>query len=321
MGASVLEPPPADSDHYERRFINTLVDCSPATSARTLLGPGDDGAILEGGMTITVDTLVEGVHFDQRLSPEDVGWKSVAVSVSDLAAMGARPSWLVLSLCLPAQGAESWVEPFSKGLSEALGTYGIDLIGGDTTRSNGPLMVSVTMGGALVHRPMLRGGARAGDLLCVTGHLGLAGAGYSLKNPPPAALEALRRPRPPLEFALALCMIDGVHAAMDISDGLAADLPRLCRASGLGAVIESHRIPCHSAIAKLPEHRDYMLAAGDDYQLLVALAPEVLSETIEQARVHEVLFTPIGQMTTDSEVTLTKGSWPQSHFQHFTALP
>jgi thiamine-monophosphate kinase len=319
MGASVLEPPPADSDHYERRFINTLVDRSPATSARTLLGPGDDGALLEGGVSITVDTLVEGVHFDERLQPEDVGWKAAAVSVSDLAAMGARPNWLVLSLSVPSHGAEAWVEGFSTGLAEALEVYGIDLIGGDTTRSNGAKVISVTMGGSILHKPMLRGGAQAGDILCVTGHLGLAGAGYIMNTPPPAALTALRRPTPPLELALSLSKLEGVHGAMDLSDGLATDLPRLCRASGLGAVIDPERIPYHPAIAQLPERRDYALAAGDDYQLLVALDPEALPQAIETAKAHQVLFTAIGHMTESGRALTTDGTWPQARFQHFRA--
>jgi len=308
-------------DHCERHFIKTLVDCSPATSAQTILGPGDDGAILEGGMTITVDALVEGVHFDGRSSPSDVGWKAVAVSVSDLAAMGANPQWMVLSMSLPLEVGKHWVENFSVGLSEALRAYGVDLVGGDTTRSSGPVMLSITMGGSLVHKPMLRGGGQPGDLLCVTGHLGLAGAGYSLDNPPAAALAALRRPTPPLQFALALCTLDGVHGAMDISDGLATDLPRLCRASGTGAVVDPAQIPYHPAIAKLPARRDYALAAGDDYQLLIALAPEAKEEAARLATAHDTLLSAIGRLTEPGQVRLVDGPWPRPGFQHFpTAL-
>jgi thiamine-monophosphate kinase len=268
-------------------------------------------------MTITVDALIEGIHFDARLSPGDVGWKAVAISVSDLAAMGARPSWMVLSMSLPARVGSPWVEAFSVGLAEALHTYRVDLVGGDTTGSPGPLMLSITMGGSLVDKPLLRGGGMAGDLICVTGHLGLAGAGYSLERPPAAALAALRRPSPPLDFALALCELDGVHAAMDISDGLATDLPRLCRASGTGAIVDPSRIPCHPEIADLPAHRDYLLAAGDDYQLLLAIAPESMAVANKLATRHEVLLSNIGELTVSAEVSLVDGPWPRSSFQHF----
>lgn len=225
-------------------------------------GPGDDGAVLPDGQVVTVDALVDGVHWDARLSLEDVGWKAVAVSVSDLAAMGARPAWMVIAVSLPDPAAAG---PIAAGVGAACARWGVALVGGDTTRA--PVaVVTVTMVGRAVAAPLLRSGARPGDALWATGTPGLAGAGWRLADPPTAALAALRRPQPPLEFALGLAAGGLASAAMDLSDGLAADLARLCAASGVGCELDGDAVI--AALPGVPDALACALGGGDDYELL-----------------------------------------------------
>jgi thiamine-monophosphate kinase len=271
------------------------------------------------GTTVTHDTLVEGVHWNERLTPHDVGWKAVAVSVSDLAAMGASPRWMVIGLSLPRPLSITWVDAFASGLGEAARHWGVPLIGGDTTRSPGPTVIGVTMAGHAT-RPMQRSHAALGDRLWVTGTPGLAGAGYGWESPPPAALVALRRPQPPLAFALDLVNSDAVNGMMDISDGLAVDLPRLCRASRVGAQIHPERLPIHPALADTPNPIDSVLAGGDDYQLLFSAPPNKRQTIAELARRHHVRCTEIGEIQAHAGVRLTDGSsWPGPDFTHFGA--
>jgi len=277
------------------------------------IGPGDDCALV-GDEALTVDTLVEGVHFDDRLSPEDVGYKAIAVSVSDLAAMGAEPTWALLALSLPRVVDRAWVAAFARGLGAACARWGVALVGGDTTRSPGPRFVSVTLGGRCPH-PVRRSGGRPGDALYVTGVPGLAAAGYTLADPPAAALAALRRPDPPLAFAQEIARLGLAAAMMDLSDGLAADLPRLCRASGTGARVDPAALPDHPDLAAAPDRRALTLAGGDDYQLLVASRHDEGLRACALA--HGVRLTRIGHLTDDADVRLTDGDWPAPPFAHF----
>ena len=318
-GVIDLEPPPDDSDYDEQSLIRALLSQAPKPSNDTRLGPGDDAAIRNDGSVITVDTMVEGVHFDDKLSPGDVGWKLVAVSVSDLAAMGARPQWMVLSISLPQTVKPQWIDDFSRGLAAALREYDVSLIGGDTTRSPGPIVVSGTLGGQLLAGPLLRSNGAVEDLVCVTGHLGLAGAGYLLEEPSEASLHALRHPTPPVPFALAIAQTLPRCAAMDISDGLATDLPRLCAASQVGAVIDTDAIPCHPDLRLFPRVHELLLAAGDDYQLLLTFPPESLETAQDLARQHQTRLAVIGKLTQDQRVRLLQGSWPTPKFAHFVS--
>ena len=292
----------------EHTLIQTFLTHAPA-GVGVRIGPGDDAAVLANGDAITIDTLVQGVHFDHRLSFEDVGFKAVAVSVSDLCAMGARPEWMVLSVSVPIDAADSDVEALARGVGEAATQFGCGLVGGDTTR--GPWVVSITMGGKAPAHPWRRSGARPGDGLFVTGWLGLAGAGYSLDHPDETCLAALRRPSPPLAFALDAVHLKGIHAAMDLSDGLAADLPRLCAASGVGATVGS--IPLHPS---LREHPELPLTGGEDYQLLLAVAPGAQGPLSLLAAEHQVRFDEVGTVTDTGEIH-REGGWPRPAFQHF----
>lgn len=320
-----LEPPsspakPEDPDEPEHRVIRAILAATGGHGPEPRLGPGDDAAILADGQVITVDALLEDVHFDSRLSPSDVGFKALAVSVSDLAAMGARPEWAVLALALPREHNAAWTEQFAEGLAEACARWGVRLVGGDTTRSPGPIAVSLTLGGRCVAAPLTRAGARPGDDLWVTGVPGLAAAGYTLREPPPEALHALRRPAPPLALALDLAAAGLVTAAMDLSDGLASDLPRLCRASGCGAWLDEGAMPEHPvlrAMTALSEARALRLAGGDDYQLLFTTRSADADVVRELAAQHQQPVARVGRITVDGGARPSGGAWPRSPFSHF----
>lgn len=312
----ILEPPSSDPQRLENTIIQTVLGAAlPLASVR--VGPGDDAAVLRDGTTVTVDALVEGVHWDWRLSPADVGWKAVAVNASDLGAMGARPEWMLLALCVPTTVDHDWIAAFAAGLGEASRAFGVGLVGGDTTRSPGPRIVSVTMGGPLVAAPITRSGGSAGDDLWVTGTPGLAGAGYVLADPPDAALSALRRPRPPVAFALELAREGLATAMMDLSDGLSSDLPRLCARSGVGAVVQPEHLPLHPALEGLPEALTLQAAAGDDYELLFAALPGARDRIVALASRHDVPVSRIGRLMADPAVVLEGAGWPEAPFVHF----
>jgi thiamine-monophosphate kinase len=277
------------------------------------LGPGDDAAILRDGTAVTVDTLIEGIHWDGRLSAEDVGFKVLAVSVSDLAAMGATPEWALLALSLPDPLDMVWVDAFGRGFAAAAERWGVSLVGGDTTRSPGPRFASATVGGPAPAHPLTRGGAAPGDDLWVTGPIGLAGAGWAWESPGPAALAALRRPDPPVALARALVGI--AAAAMDLSDGLSQDLPRLCAASGVGAAVWRAALPGHPELGADPW--EVQLAGGDDYQLLFAAGPSRRAEVQAVADRIGRSIARIGELTADRNLTLDGDPWPARGFLHF----
>lgn len=278
------------------------------------MAPGDDAAVLDDGTALTADTLVEGVHWDAATSPEAVGYKAVTVSVSDLGAMGARPAWMLL--CVSVPGDAAWIARFAAGISEAARTWGVPLVGGDTTRSPGPRVITVAMGGICPH-PLTRSGGRPSDELWVTGTLGLAGLGYLSEAPPPAARRALEHPEPPLVFALALAAEGLATAAMDLSDGLAADLPRLCRLSGTGARLDPAALPLHPAVAAQPDPLRLAMAAGDDYELLFAADPERAEDIRALAARSGVAVRRIGVLTAGDGVQLGDLPWPRPAFGHF----
>ena len=281
------------------------------------VAPGDDAAVLEDGTAITADTLIEGVHFDEGLSPSDLGWKVVAVSASDLGAMGATPTWMILCLSIPVSTAPSWIDAFSLGLSQAAAFFSISLIGGDTTRSPGPCVATVTMGGKCISGPVRRSGAHVGDLLWVTGRLGLAGAGWMLDAPPQEALARLRHPVPPVEFGIALARERLATAMMDLSDGLAADLPRLCKASGCGAVVSPDGLPVPAALADHPDAMRLMTSGGEDYELLFTSSVAAEAAIRALAASEEVDVSVIGTMTQEPDLRLGDHDWPSPAFSHF----
>lgn len=252
----------------------------------TRLGIGDDCALLRPppGMelAVTTDTLVAGVHFLPEVDPESLGHKVLAVNLSDLAAMGAEPTWCTLALTLPAVD-EDWLKAFARGFFALADRHGMELVGGDTTR--GPLAVTLTaMGLVPLGHGLRRSGAGVGDLVYVSGPLGGAGLGLKMRQGSVSlydamALAALERPEPRVELGVRLRGL--ASACIDISDGLAADLGHLLTASRVGAEVDSARIPVMASVshygaatgdASLP------LAAGDDYELCFTVPPDRRNE-------------------------------------------
>ena len=239
-----------------------------------LLGIGDDAALLQvpAGklLVVATDALNAGVHFPGDTAPADIGWKALAVNLSDLAAMGAQPAWCTLSLSLP-HGDPAWLDGFLDGFLALAVEHGVALVGGDTTR--GPLSVCVTVHGFVDAGSVLRrDGARIGDDIWITGTLGdaagalaqwHAGAGID-----PALRSRLDRPTPRIAAGLALAGI--AHAAIDVSDGLLADLGHLCSASGVGAEIQLDALPASPALLTAfaaPARHVLQTSGGDDYEL------------------------------------------------------
>ena len=234
-------------------------------------GPGDDCAVLprQGRSCVTTDALIEGVHFTRQFTFEDIGHKALAVNLSDLAAMGAQPTWFTVALGLPEDVTATDLKKLGRGMAALAKAHDAELVGGNITRSK-QLSVTITASGALDGPPLLRSGARPGDALYVSGPLGNAAAGLEGINP---LTPAQRRPTPHLAFgqrARRLC-----SAAIDVSDGLAQDLSHLCRASGVAAELESDAIPLSDALLAFAGSRDaalpYALTGGEDYVLVVAV--------------------------------------------------
>lgn len=270
-----------------RRFFET------ATPARedVLLGVGDDCALLAPApgrvLAVSSDTLVCGRHFHPDVDPESLGHKALAVNLSDLAAMGAEPAWVSLCLTLP-EADEAWLASFMRGFSRLAVAHGVALIGGDTTC--GPLSVSITVHGHVEpDRALRRDAARPGDAVYVTGTLGDAGLALRLRAAGEAAsaeaslMARLDRPEPRVRTGRALAGL--VRCAIDISDGLGADLGHICARSGVGAELDGAALPLSPAVrARVERDADWMLplASGDDYELLVC-APPSCEAALEQA--------------------------------------
>ena len=283
---------PDDPDPEERAIHHLTAGQSLPAG---VVGPGDDGAVLADGTVLVADTMVQGVHWDDRSTPEQVGRKLIAVNASDIAACGARPTWTLLTLSLPTVD-DHWLTRFSAGLRSAL--IDVPLLGGDTTRTDGPIVASLTMAGVVdAGAPLLRSGARAGEDIWVTGQLGRAADAFHGDGP----LAPLVDPTPPLALGPMLAARGLASAAMDLSDGLAADLPRLCRASGVGAVITT--VPTETSLERA-------VGFGDDYELLF-VAP-----TAHRAAIQALPFrlTRIGRTTEGDQVVLPVKSSGWRHF-------
>lgn len=251
-------------------------------------GIGDDGAVIRPpagqDLVISVDTLVEGVHFPASTQAIAVGHKALAVNLSDLAAMGAEPAWATLALTLP-ESDEAWLAGFAQGLLRLADRFHVSLIGGDLTR--GPLTISIQVIGLLPHAAAVyRHGTRTGDLVFVTGSIGDAGLGLAAtqrartvdSSSVKYCLSRLNEPSPRVQAGLALRGI--ASAAIDVSDGLSVDLERMLSASGLGASLELTRVPLSPAARQMfGDQVDWnlVLTAGDDYELLFTVPAERLN--------------------------------------------
>lgn len=299
-------------------------------------GIGDDCALLtlseKQTLAISTDTLVEGVHFLRDIHPADLGYKALAVNLSDLAAMGADPAWLTLAITLPSVD-EAWLKAFSDSLFELLDYYDMQLIGGDTTR--GPLSLTLGIHGLVPQgRALKRSGARPGDWIYVTGTLGDSAAGLALlqhhmKIDDPVAHEMLikRHLRPMPRILQGQALRDLASAAIDLSDGLISDLSHILKASDCGARLNLDALPL-SEVMKLnfePEQAlKWALSGGEDYELCFTV-PEINRGALDVALGHYgVPFTCIGQMAPQSEgLVLLQDGKPVQHslkgFDHFGA--
>ena len=255
-----------------RRFFSQGEDES------VLVGVGDDGAVVrpEPGreLVLAVDTLVEGVHFPAGIPAADVGFRAVAVNLSDLAAMAARPRWMTLALTL-VDASEDWLQAFSAGLYAAAGQYDVSLVGGDTTRGSERVISVQLVGDVEPGRAMCRRGASPGDRVYVSGTLGDAAAGLGLlqgATPSSAAESALvsRFSRPSARVELGAALGRVASAAIDVSDGLAGDVAKLLAASDCGAQIDLSRLPISAELDSVAG-RDaairHAMSGGDDYEL------------------------------------------------------
>lgn len=286
----------------------------PAPSA--VLGVGDDAAILRPtpgqDLHVSVDMLVEGRHFFADVSPQALGHKTLAVNLSDMAAMGARPRWAFLSLALP-QMDEAWARDFSRGLFALAEQYGVELAGGDTTR--GPLTLSITiMGETPQGQALRRDAAKVGDDVWVSGELGLAAIAVALRNGQLAdavlsddVLAAcqckLDFPVPRLELGQALLGV--AHAAADVSDGLLADLGHILTASGVAADIWADQLPSLPQLeAERPRWLAYLAAGGDDYELCFTAPPLARAAVQAAGKAAGCRVTRIGSIVAGSGANL-----------------
>jgi thiamine-monophosphate kinase len=303
----------------------------PCADPDVVLGVGDDAAVLDvhGLAAVTVDTLVAGVHFPDGIAPHLLGHRVVAVNLSDLAAMGAQPRWGTLALTLP-RADELWLEGFSRGFFDLAQRHGVCLVGGNLAR--GPLSATLQLIGTVEHGAFLtRGGGNLGDDVYVTGTLGDGAAGIALikervdgaEGSAEAALkDRYYRPRPRVAEGLALRRL--ASAAIDVSDGLLADLGHICAASGCGAVIDVERLPLSAELLSLfpPQAAQaYALGGGDDYELCFTASP-ARAQQVEAA--VEALGTPvrrIGQLVPGQEVVCRRDGEPfappSSGYRHF----
>ncbi len=261
-------------------LIDLVRRAMPVQDSDVLLGIGDDCAqlrIAEGhDLITTTDTLNADIHFPASAPAEAVGFKSLAVSLSDVASMGAKPRWALLNLTLP-RGDADWVAEFIRGFSSLAARHGVCLVGGDTTR--GPLSITVTVLGLVPRGEGLRrSAALPGDLIAVSGNLGSAALALRLADsgdPVPGSLrQTLERPEPRVELGMALA--GRAHACIDLSDGLLADLGHVSHCSGCAAEIELEALPAAPELAMLPDRERWnvQVAGGDDYELCFTVAAD-----------------------------------------------
>lgn len=294
------------------------------------VGIGDDCAVIPlspetGGapasdLLVSTDMLVEGTHFlMEDISPRQLGWKSAAVNISDIAAMGGKPIATFLSLALPKTLPEQWMQEFMEGYNGISEKFGAALLGGDTTCSPDRICINVAVLGTCPRgKARLRSAARPGDLVCVTGTLGDSAAGLRLilggqKGAAPRLMDRHYTPTPRVEEGLALSCLPGVHAMMDISDGVGSDLRHILDESGVGARIDTGKLPISKELQALCSEKGWdpkelALSGGEDYELLFTMDPQ---ET------PDIPYTVIGEITANPTVTWEGGSRDYMGYKHF----
>ena len=325
----------------EHALLARILPRLPSSTATVIVGPGDDAAVValarNERLVVTTDAVVEGVHFSCAYSsPADVGHKALAVNLSDLAAMAATPRWALLSLVLPGSWLVTDVENLVDGLAALASRHGVAVVGGNITRTDGPLVLDVTAGGEVGPRRWLtRGGARAGDEIYVSGAIGGAAAGLEMlgsgiRDQGPGIRGCIarhRRPEPRVRLGIAVGRARAAKAAMDLSDGLADALRQVAAASGVGARIDGDALPIDPGAREWWEARgiDPVNAAakgGDDYELLFAVPPKSGGALRSVARhVTEPPLTKIGVFTKDPHALVIERAGKEDPlpegFEHF----
>ena len=275
-------------------------------------GLSDDGAEIKatnGNFIFTTDAIIEGIHFQSSEDPKTLASRIIRVNLSDIAAMGAVPRAYLLVLALPSSTTLSWIKSFVEGLSLEQKEFGISLIGGDTTRTQGELMLSITMiGETHDNKMLLRNGACVGDYIYVSGFIGDASLGLSLLEGRNNSnnisitnylINRFRKPTPRIELGRGLTGI--ANSAADVSDGLIADLKHICNASGVAAEIYFDQIPISSEAESLVNDnlnlRMNLLSGGDDYELVFTVPSKHVSKIRELSKIHSVQIKNIGKIT------------------------
>lgn len=282
-----------------------------ARSSNCVLGIGDDGAVLEiprdRQLVVTTDTLVEGVHFSIGTDAQNLGHKALAVNLSDIASMGARPAWFFLALTLPAAD-QFWIDAFARGMGDLAQAAGIVLAGGDI--SSGALSVTITaMGLVEPGMALTRNGARDGDLIVVSGLLGEAAHALEVLKaggkPCPASRAALECPQPRLQLGRRLRGL--ATACIDISDGLVADLSHILKASAAGAEVEIDRLPGADILDGLDrlQRRNLQTSGGDDYELCFTIPSTRGDELDGVAKECSIRLTVVGKINASGELVCT----------------
>ena len=294
----------------------------PGQARGVVTGIGDDGAVLEPDagreLVVVIDSLVEGVHFPDNIAPTDLGYRCVAVNLSDIAAMGGRPRWMTLALTL-AEADENWVDSFATGLHAAAAEHGVALVGGDLTRGSSTVATVQITGDVESGRAIHRSGARVGDTIFVSGTVGDAAAGLELLSMgTPDKFLTQRFLRPQARVGLGQSLAGIATAAIDISDGLYGDLQKLLAASGVGAQIELDALPLSAALRSRcgPEaQRQFALSGGDDYELCFAAPAAALPPDVEGQ------VTAIGKVVADAGIVCRMGEtivdYTDSGYRHF----
>lgn len=298
-----------------------------------ICGIGDDAAITRlpanHELVVTTDTLIAGVHFPETTQPYDIGYKALAVNLSDLAAMGATPAWITMAITLPHTG-ENWLQSFCDGFFTLANRHQVQLIGGDLTR--GPLSITLqALGFIPPQQALLRSGAKPGDLIYVSGYLGDAALALRFLQKKVqlaeiyrrGVLERLNRPEPRIATGESLREI--AHAAIDISDGLAADLNHILEQSQAGAVVYVDQLPLSEALTHslpLAEAVTLALTGGDDYELCFTLPAEKRVQAEKKLSSLPCRYTCIGEITIKPGLDLRyqdgrKYNGPIQGYQHF----
>jgi thiamine-monophosphate kinase len=305
--------------------IRRILAGSSATLAPgVIVGPGDDCAVLEHGIVVTIDMTVEGVHFRREwLSAEAIGWRAAAAALSDVAAMAATPIGVLVAIASEPADADEFLPAVMAGARESASAAGAALIGGDVTRTTGPFIIDIAAIGRS-ERPVLRSGARPGESVWVTGVLGGAAAAVAAwsdgRFPDAGAIEAYAHPRPRIAEALWLAERAEPSAMIDLSDGLAGDAGHLAAASGVRIAIEAALVPVHEAAR---EDRLLALSGGEDYELCFTGEVEKVEPLVAAfADTFGLALTRVGRVHEGKGISLTDAAGrtiERAGYSHFEA--